>query len=312
MPPKVNLELDGNFEDEILKPPKPIMPPVQEVPEEEEEFPEYVAKAREGARRRVFERLDPGKSNARSDSISSDGSTVKPETNNTVLSGKASPPAPDPIVHILVSSRIEGTKPMILKRKLSQRLKDVRIAWCDKQIVDGQPVSEEAKRQIFLTWRGNRVFDLTTCKSMGVKVDSRGKLRSDGEGVNGEGQVHLEAWTEEIFAEYNRQKAAERKRRAPDPMEEEEEEGLQPEEQNGRDEVQRLKVILKSKNNKESRLIISPDHLVSKLISAFRNQNKIADEVEISLYLDGDKLDPASTVGDADIEEMTTIDVHVG
>jgi hypothetical protein len=312
MPPQVNLGSERNVKDEILKPPKLVIPPVQEVPEEDDEFAEYVAKAREGATRKVFERLDPEKPNASSDTIASDGSTAMLETSNTVLAVKLPPPEPDPIVHILVSSKIEGTRPLILKRKLSQRLKDVRIAWCDKQVVDGQPVSEETKRQIFLTWRGSRVFDLTTCKAMGVKVDSRGKVRNDEEGFNGEGQVHLEAWTEDTFAEYKKHKAAERKRLALDPMDEEEEDEADIKDPNTGNGVEKLRVILKSRDKKEIRLIVNPNHLVSKLIGVFRSQNKIADDVEISLYLDGDMLDTASKIADADVEDLTTIDVHVG
>jgi hypothetical protein len=310
--PQVDLGSDSDVEDEIFKPSKPVIQPVQEIIEEEDEFAEYVAKAREGARRRDLERLDPGKSHARSGSISSDGSNTKLEKINTDLSSKSSLPEPDPIVHILVSSRIEGTRPLILRRKLSQRLKDVRIAWCDKQVVDGQPVSEETKRQIFLTWRGSRVWDLTTCKSMGVQVDSRGKVRNDEEGFNGEGQVHLEAWTEEIFADYKKKKAAERKRLALNPLDEEEDEEPEIEELIAVDEVQKLRIILKSRDKKETKLVVSPNHLISKLIGAFRSQNKLGQEVEISLHFDGEKLDPASTVADADVEDMNTIDVHVG
>jgi hypothetical protein len=310
-PPQINLNFDSEVEEEVFEPPKVIISPVKEV-FEVEEFPEYVAKAREGAARRVFGRLDPAQSNARSDSISSNESNMKPETTGVTHLVSAPPLTPDPIVQILVTSRIEGTKPLMIKRKLSQRLKDVKYAWCDKQMLDGRPVPEEIKRMIFLTWRGSKVFDVTTCKALGLMVDASGRLRVDGEGFDEEGRIHLEAWTEEIFDEFKKQKAAERKRLVLNPMEEEDEEEQKSEEIKGKEEVQRFRIILKSKDHLEFKLQVKPTTQISKMIGVFREQYNIEGNVNISLYLDGDKLDPNSMVGDADLEELTTIDVHVG
>lgn len=310
-PPQIDLNFDSDVEEEVFKPVKAVISPVKEV-FEVEEFPEYVAKAREGAARRVFGRLDPTQSNARSDSISSNGSNMKPETTSTAHLVSTPPPAPDPIVQLLVTSRIEGTKPIMIKRKLSQRLKDVKYAWCDKQVLGGQPVPEEIKRTIFLTWRGNKVFDVTTCKALGLTTDASGRLRIDGEGFDEEGRIHLEAWTEENFDEFKKRKAAERKRLVLDPMEEGEEDALKPESLNAKEEAQKFRIILKSKDRLEFKIQVKPTTQISKMIGVFRREYNIAGNVNISLYLDGDKLDPNSIVGDADLEELTIFDVHVG
>lgn len=306
-----NLDFDDSEDDiEILKPPAPIVPDV-DIPqkEEEDEYAEFIAKAREGARRRVFERLGPRKSTASSEKLSSDPGTPNSETSNGVRPTKLPPRQADPVVQILITSRIEGTKPLILKRKLSQRLKDVRIGWCDKQVLDGQPVSDSLKSQIFLTWRGNKVFDVTSCKAMGLNVDAQGRVRSEGEGVDTDGRIHLEAWTDEIFDKYKKQKEAERRRRALNPLEEEEE--PDPEEPEAKEEPERVKIILKSKDYKEFKLMASSITKIKKLIAGFRSINKIPEEIVVTLHLDGDQLDPESTVSDADIEDMTTIDVHL-
>ena len=165
---------------------------------------------------------------------------------------------------------------------------------------------------IFLTWRGNKVFDVTTCKALGLTADGLGRLRINGEGFDEEGRIHLEAWTEEIFDEFKKQKAAERKRLVLDPMEEEEEEEPKPEEISSKEEVQKFRIILKSKDGTEFKIQVSPTTPISKMIAAFRHKNKIEGNINISLYLDGDKLDPNSLVGDADLEELTNIDVHMG
>jgi hypothetical protein len=309
-PPHVDLNFDSDVEEEVFKPPMVVISPVKEV-FEVEEFPEYVAKAREGAARKVFGRLDPTQSNARSDSISSSESNTKLEITSNAHLISMPRPAPDPVVQILVSSQIEGTKPLLIRRKLSQRLKDVKYAWCDKQVLDGQPVSEEIKRLIFLTWRGNKVFDVTTCKALGLTADASGRLLIDGEGFDEEGRIHLEAWTEELFHDFKKQKAAQRKRLVLDPMEEEEEDESSAAKINPQ-ENQKFKIILKAKDRTEFKIQVISSTAISKMIGAYRKEHKIADGVNISLYLDGDKLDPNSVVADADLDELTTIDVHVG
>jgi hypothetical protein len=298
-------------EEEVFQPPRAAISPVKEV-FEVEEFPEYVAKAREGAARKVFGRLDPAQSNARSDSISSNESNSKLETSSNAHLASMPRSAPDPVVQILVSSPIEGTRPLMVRRKLSQRLKDVKFAWCDKQVLDGQPVSEEVKSLIFLTWRGNKVFDVTTCKALGLTADASGRLIIDGEGFDEEGRVHLVAWTQELFDEFKRQKAAERKRLILNPLEEEEEEESTAMETQPEEQIQNFRIILKAKDRTEFKIKVVSSTAVSKIIGAYRKHHKIPDNVNISLYLDGDKLDPNGVMADADLDEMTTIDVHVG
>jgi hypothetical protein len=93
---------------------------------------------------------------------------------------------------------------------------------------------------------------------------------------------------------------------------EEEEQEQKPDDTKTKEEVQKFRIILKSKDRLEFKIQVKPTTQISKMISVFRDNYKIAGNVIISLYLDGDKLDPNSMVGDADLEELTTIDVHVG
>lgn len=114
-------------------------------------------------------------------------------------------PAPDPAVQLFVTSPIPGTKPLIVTRKLSQRLQEVKDAWCARQIFPPEfPTSS-----IFFTYRLRKLYNVTTCKSLGVKVDSEGKIIPDektwdddaetGVGGEHEGKIHLEAVTEELW-----------------------------------------------------------------------------------------------------------------
>lgn len=106
------------------------------------------------------------------------------------------PPPPDGKVRIFITSNIPNTNPLIVQRKLSQNLKEVRLAWCARQGFD-----DEMTSSVFLTWRGKRLFDVTTCKSLGIGVDEDGHIVVKGEMAAFDQQIHMEAMTEEIFEE---------------------------------------------------------------------------------------------------------------
>jgi hypothetical protein len=48
-----------------------------------------------------------------------------------------------------------------------------------------------------------------------------------------------------------------------------------------------------------------------RIAGAFRREQKIPDDKEITLRFDGDVLDPGDKMGDADIEDMDSIEVHI-
>lgn len=162
---------------------------------------------------------------------------------------------------------------------------------------------EAIKSGVFLTWRMKRVFDVTTCKALGVKVNAQGMLCSDGDDFDNEGPIHLEVWTEELFELHKEQQAAERKRLVRDPLEEEPEAPKEP-------PTQKLRIILKSKDD-VLKLQVKPTTPISKLITSFRVNKRVPHDKSITLFLDGDEIDPDSLVSDTDLEDMVTIDVHV-
>lgn len=97
----------------------------------------------------------------------------------------------DAVLQILVTSPIPGSRPLILARKISQRLRDVRLTWFMHQ---GLP--EHMKDSIFLTWKGKRLFDVTSCRSLGVEVDDQNRISWRGSELSTEnGQIHMEAMT---------------------------------------------------------------------------------------------------------------------
>jgi hypothetical protein len=305
---QINFDYSSD-EEETVKAAPPPEPVVETIIDDgsEDEFAHFVTKAREAAKRQpVFTRINPTTA-AKDDSPSSDGSHTPNTQSSTVVSRPSRPV--DPIVLILVTSAIEGTVPLVLKRKLSQRLKDVRLHWCDKQTSSDPRFAEELKQHIFLTWRGNKVFDVTTCKAMGLQVDAEGNFTGKGYGFDPNGRIHLEAWTTELFVQAQKRKQAERLRRAADPTKSP---SPEPEPVVEAPKVNtNLKIILKAKDYPDVKIVVKPQTLVSKMINAFRSQNKIPPDMHVDIRFDGDKLEPDSVVADADLEDMTTVEVYV-
>lgn len=167
----------------------------------DEEFPELARKAREKARQKRLEAeaasatLDPSQPDTGDRSLPRSLSLQQPTP---------SPQPTDDIVSILITSRIANTTPLIVNRRISQRLKDVRVTWCDRQ-----GFTAEATATVFLTWRGKRMFDVTTCKSLGIGVGADGTIVMKGERDllgEEERQIHMEIMAEEILEDYKKSK----------------------------------------------------------------------------------------------------------
>lgn len=114
--------------------------------------------------------------------------------------------AHDPTVKLFITSPIPGTAPLIVSRKLSQNLQAVREAWNSKQ-----PFGPEIAKRIFFTYKLRRVYDVTTCRSLGVKVDSMGRVVGNGPFASADEhaeKIHLEAVTDEAWQQLKAEKAA--------------------------------------------------------------------------------------------------------
>lgn len=179
-------------------------PEDDDFPPSDDEFADLARRARETARTKRLELdvLNPTPnppSSGMPDGGFSQAKTVHASTPPT--------PAPDPIVSILITSRIPNTNPLIVNRKISQRLKDVRVTWCQRQ-----SFTPDFTASVFMTWRGKRLFDVTTCRSLGIGVDCNGNIVTKGQkDILGEEerQIHMEAMTQGIIEEIERMKRGE-------------------------------------------------------------------------------------------------------
>lgn len=235
---------DDDIDITHIKVPKP--PVEDDFPVSDDEFAELARKAREKARRK---RLEEDLASATPDPPPSTTENEHQERSQSHHQPTPPPPISDPVVQILITSQIANTEPLIVCRGLSQRLKDVRLAWCQRQ-----GFKPEFIPTVFLTWKSKRLFDVTTCKSLGIAVNSAGKVSKGQKDIVGEEetQVHMEAMTVELFEKH--QKA---KRRG---MDEDDEDEVAAEECASvaqKQEVQ-VKIILKAKGFEDFKLIVKP------------------------------------------------------
>ena len=241
----------GSSDDDLYKPPTPngvTVPKIQSagVPQDEddqEDDPEFRALAAKAREKRRLQELGAAKS------IASGGpSRISSESFSRPTSA-TSAPAHDPIVRIFISSAIPNTVPLLVSRKLSQRLQEVRKAWCARQ-----NFSEDMADSVFFTYRNRRLWDVTTCKSLGIDVDSSGNIRQKDDFdlySENDGKIHLEAVTPEIWEENTRR--AEKSR-----TEEVEEEEQDIVEEQPPVEEQRIRLFLKARGYEDFRLQVNP------------------------------------------------------
>ncbi|KAI6717144.1 hypothetical protein B2J93_5517 [Marssonina coronariae] len=281
---------DLNDEHDFAPPPKtaPLVPIEDDDAYSEDEFPELLAAAQERERQKAEQKRrmalafqGQNHDNGLDDMFIGDGSSVQEV---------------DPVVEILITSRIEGSTPLRVKRKMSQQLQLVRSSWCDKQIINGHPMSQELKGKVYLTWKGTRIFDFNTCSSL---VDGKGKASRDGFDENG--GIHFEAWTSELFDAWKaKQEAREKTGRIQAGAEEAQEEVP----------VKKTRLLMKSRDL-EYKTIVKPDTTIGKMITVFRRANRIPDEQEIKIFFDGEELESETKVEDTELEDMDSVEVHI-
>ncbi|KAK0918115.1 hypothetical protein LTR91_012699 [Friedmanniomyces endolithicus] len=293
---------DSDHEDEVqfshARPVEPVEPVEQD---SDDEFAELARAARARAKLRE-------ESMKKSQTPGVKSPTPGQQVASLSRARSPTPPPPDPHVSLLITSRIEGTKPLMVIRKLSQRLQEIRHVWCERQ-----GFSKEFAEGVYLIHRMRRVFDVTTCRSLGLNVDAGGNVTMKGaEWAEGVEKVALEAVTDEIYAQIKAERdREERIRQGLDEAEEEEA-------QAGASEAVAqpvepiVRILLISKERKEPfKLKVKPRTTVAKIMAACKPQFDLAEGQSMYLDFDGERLHPDQSVQDTEITDMDRIDVHV-
>ncbi|CBF81170.1 small ubiquitin-related modifier domain-containing protein [Aspergillus nidulans FGSC A4] len=204
----------------------------------------------------------------------------------------------DTVVHILITSEIANTKPLVIQRKMSQSLKEVRLAWFARQ-----DLPKDLQPTVFLTWKGRRLFDVTTCKSLNISAYTNetspfDEFFSDADAC----RVYMEAVTEEIYAA--------RHRFSPNVV------GVDPEStgsphSEGTEQHAKNEIILKCPGHDDFKIQIPLTTTISQVIGAFREARSISPGLVVYLAFDGDRLDPQSSLEDNEITDGDLVDVLI-
>ncbi|KAE8144247.1 ubiquitin-2 like Rad60 SUMO-like-domain-containing protein, partial [Aspergillus avenaceus] len=204
----------------------------------------------------------------------------------------------DVIVQILITSKIETTEPLIIHRKISQPLRDVRIAWCRRQ-----KIPKHVQPFVYLTWRGRRLFDVTTCRSLGSSFE-----RSTTDGLicndNPDKQyirIHMEAVIEDLVPPTNGRDMPVRSITL----------NKQSATLNDGIQDEQTRVVLKCPAYGDLEWNFTPMMQISQLVLAFREAKDIPTDRTVYLIFDGDRLDPNSSIADYDIADEDLMDVVV-
>ncbi|KAL2427325.1 hypothetical protein ABEF95_011714 [Exophiala dermatitidis] len=231
----------------------------------------------------------------------------------------------DPQVRILIQSDIPNTKPLVVMRKASQSLKQVREFWCKRWELD-----DAVAKKVFLTWRGTRLFDSTTTRGMIKKLKEDYRQQSlgldeddDGEGDHdhdpSKGNILLEAMTPEIYEEKMRQKEklqshirASSDDDNPDDSEEASVGVASAAEAKKIQEAEGSIVIhLVNPAYEPMHLRVRPHTTVAKIMRGYAATKKLEESKTPWLIFDGERLDPEATVENVGLEDEDEVDVSI-
>ncbi|RYO75217.1 hypothetical protein DL762_010146 [Monosporascus cannonballus] len=228
---------------------------------------------------------------------------------------------PEPVVQILISSALDGIQPIAFKRKLFQPLAVVHRTWVQIQLNKQAPVPLAVLQDMFFTWRGDKVYGSATLAALGIQPSvGDGSLypaweRDPPAGYFGRDKVHFEAWTPELYEEFLRDRELERMRARGEWLPEDHPDGETGGDGKGTEEPDqeetKIKLSLKARDMDPENVRVRPSTTISMLSIVFRRLKRLPADKEIELRWDGEVLDPNTTVEDADIEDMDSIEVYV-
>lgn len=207
-------------------------------------------------------------------------------------------------VEILITSKIPNTKSLIAKLQLGQPFTRLRQIWCEKQGFDKRMADS-----VQLHFRGMRLWDATTCRSMGFGYEpSTDRIVYKREPSADWGRPPKIAF--EAVSEGNEEQEEDAGNIASE--QEGDADGIGADTETERSERPKgMRLILRAKYMKDVKVAIPPSDKVERLVMALRKTWALRPDVQMRLYAEGDKLDPGSLVGDTDLADMDIVEVHV-
>jgi hypothetical protein len=234
-----------------------------------------------------------------------DPTTFIPDSAELTQKSQSAPEGPlqkdeGPSVRIYITSIYPLTKPLIINQPASRSLKKVKEIWCHKQGFD-----ETKTKEFFLAWNGARLFDSS---NLMTTLDALKRQRPDEEDPSG-GNIHLEAMNPQIM-EHRRQQKEREEAEAAGPIEQDgqhepvSEEPTQPAEK-------KIVISLQARDMEPFRLSVRPSTLIGKIMAGFQRQMRVEEGKVCWLVFDGNRLEPNTTVGEAEMEADDVVEVYI-
>ncbi|KPI39680.1 uncharacterized protein AB675_3366 [Cyphellophora attinorum] len=292
--------------------PEPAPPP-----EDEEDDPflrELQRKARESTRQQQNARRSQPPIETPGAATDEHGSPSQASPDTSQLIDTTQPTQPttrEANVAIWIKTHIPNTKDLVVNRRASQILQQVREFWINKHKLEPALAS-----QVFFAWRGTRLYNSSTAQSLIniLKREAGIPLHSDED--PSEGKLHVDAVTQDILDQQARAKAqlAAAVEAAQNGAAEEDDDAANADDAGeGPPEPPKkesLLLILRCKGVEELKLSVRPSTRVSKIMSAFQSQRKIDKSKKCWLVFDGDRLDEDEAAGGVGFDDACVVEVH--
>ncbi|CAK7205189.1 hypothetical protein SEUCBS139899_007954 [Sporothrix eucalyptigena] len=260
----------------------------------------------------------------------------------------ASQPAPgDQQYRIFITSHFpQEVPPLLAYVRMDQLMRHVKDAYIGHANRNGVDLTDEQAHTVLLTWKGSKIYNSTTGLSLGIKPDAKGRFRDvHGPGSGGDinaagagagsagfmsGGLHLEIWTLDLYDAYLE---AEDKRRRRNLGEAVEDDMLSDSDQGSGNQSQargmsqgagdtadatapaaqttRIRLVLKSRDYEKLKITAHNNTTIETLATAFRLQRGIGPDEKVAIMWDGEELDGGMTVGEAEMEDMDSVEVHI-
>ncbi|KAI1433636.1 hypothetical protein GGR50DRAFT_667403 [Xylaria sp. CBS 124048] len=224
---------------------------------------------------------------------------------------------------MIVAPSLPEAKPLCCTVRTTQALQIAFDTFKERQKVRNKYPHKIISSLIF-TWRGDRVYNTTKLETLGIQpLDDDGRLHKSlgggtPDGYLGNDRVYFETCTPEEYDEHQRKRERERKRQEMGEWWNEDEDAIdetskaaEAEAQKKKDDEDRVKVIFKARDMPPRNVTLRKHSTVAQMIKAFRKLAGLGEDKHVEIRWDGEVLEPETTVEEADIGDMDSVEVHI-
>ncbi|KJR86197.1 uncharacterized protein SPSK_02359 [Sporothrix schenckii 1099-18] len=273
----------------------------------------------------------------------------QPAQPRTTTIASSQPASSDQQYRVFITSHLpKEVPPLLATMRMDQEMRYARNAYLHHAAKHNVHLSDEAAQRTLLTWKGSKIYNFTTGASLGVQPDAKGRFRDydsmamvaadagAGKPAAGfqSGGLHLEIWTEDRYAAYLQAEERRRRRNLGELVEGDMSSDGDDDVEDGRRGASRgpgggpsggpgqgpesasanstrIRLVLASRAHEKLKITAHGDTTIETLATAFRLQRGIEPDKTVAIMWDGDELEGSMTVGEAEMEDMDSVEVYI-